>query len=590
MQQKRLLRLSRQGMSLLVLALISITTVQGQINNQPINKSVDDVPVIRGAQTVGGIVIPARVSVDMFNLPEVRAWQPGDPIKVKPPRQQVFPDNVVTTPLPRGFDQDPLLAAQLAAANRGVDGAGIETPILNQDGFVGVGSPSDVIADVGREFYIQVVNVTPVRIFDKLTGVEVLTFELSDLAAGSGTGCGGGSGDPVINFDQLADRWVISEFTGNSICVYVSQETDPTTGNWFVYEFLSASGGLPDYFKIGVWPEAYYTGANESFGGGRANYAYDRINMLAGNPARPTQVMVSAPELGGFLFQLLQPADVDGDTLPPDGAPGIMLRHRDDEVHNTTGIDPAADFIDIYEFDVDFDDPTNTTFTGPFPIPVAEFDSDLCGTFNFNCVDQPGSGIVLDSVAEPIMWRVQYRNFGDQQVMVGSFTIDVDGNDLHGVRWFVMERDGGIVTGNWSIQQEGTLSFGDGIDRWLPSIGMDQSGNILVGHNVIDDTSGIFPGIRYSGRLATDPPGTLPRGEFSLIEGSAANNTGRWGDYATVSVDPDDDCTFYFSTEYNAMPTSSTRFGSFRFDDCGGPSTPQEEEFFLDGFEDLLLP
>ncbi len=552
----------------------------------PQQKSNNEVPVIHGAQTVGGTVIPVRVSVDMYNLPEVDLWQPGDPFRIKPPRQQTPPQSgIVTNPAPRGFDMDPLLEAQLAVAGP-IDGAGIETPILNQDGFAQSGSPSDVIADVGRQFYIQVVNATPVRIFDKTTGVEELTFELSDLAAGSGTGCGAGIGDPVINFDQLADRWVISEFTGNSICFYVSEETDPTTGNWFVYEFISVSGTLPDYFKVGVWPDAYYVGVNDVFMGGRTNYALDRDNMILGNPARPAQVFVSLPELGGFNFQLLQPADLDGTNLPPDGAPGILLRHRDDEVHNTTGIDPTSDFIDYFEFTVDFDTPANSSLAGPFLIPVAEFDSDLCGTFNFNCVDQPGSGVVLDSVAEPIMWRVQYRSFDDQQIMVGSFTVDVDGNDLHGARWFVMQRDPGVATEGWTVQQEGIYALGDTTNRWLPSIGMDQSGNILMGVSATDPVTNVFPSIRYSGRLVDDPPGTLPRGEFSLIEGSAPNSTtGRWGDYASVTVDPDDDCTFYLSTEYNETTVSSTRFGSFRFDACG--DTPLAEEFFEDGFEDL---
>ncbi len=551
-----------------------------------------DVPVIQGAQTVTGVVFPAHVSVDMFNLPAVEPWQPGDPIQVRLPRQVSPPQSgIVTNPAPRGFDQDPLLEAQLAVAGP-IDGGGIEMPILNQDGFSQIGSPSDVIADVGRQYYIQMVNTTPVRIFDKFTGAEVMTFELSDLAVGSGTGCAENRGDPVINFDQLADRWILSEFTLTSICVYVSAETDPTTGNWFVYEFISASDTLPDYFKIGVWPDAYYVGANDEFMGGRTNYAFDRANMLLGMAAREAQVFVSGPELGGFGFQLLQPADLDGTTLPPDGSPGFLLRHRDDEVHNSTGVDPTMDFIDIFEFNVDFDTPANSTFAGPFPIPVAEFDSDLCGTLNFLCVPQPGAGTqILDSVKEPIMWRVQYRNFGDVQRMVGSFTVDVDGNNLHGARWFVMERAGNAVTEGWSIEQEGLYALGDTTHRWLPSLAMDQDGNILMGVSASDPVTDVFPSIRYSGRLASDPPGTLPRGEFSLIEGSAANfvpppNVGRWGDYASVTVDPDDDCTFYLSSEYNETSTSSTRLGSFRFDSCGEVA----EEFFMDGFEGTANP
>lgn len=558
------------------------------LSNVAFSQTMDNqIPVIRGADTVGGMVFPVSISVDMYSLPGVVEWQPGDPARIFPPRQKIVRNDIVPPiPAPRGFGEDPLVEAQRNAGP--VNGGGIETALLNQDGFINTGSPSDIIADVGREYYIQLVNSTSVRIFDKNTGIEELSFTLSDLAVGSGTGCTADRGDPVVVFDQLANRWVFAEFTfGNTMCFYVSQSADPTAGNWFIYEFQSASGQLPDYFKFGVWPDAYYNGANESFLGGRANYAFDRENMIAGNPLRPTQIFSSTPELLGYSFQLLQPADLDGDALPPDGAPGLLLRHRDDEVHNNPpDIDPNSDFIDIFEFLVDFDNSANSTFSGPFPIPVTEFDSDLCGTFNFNCVQQAGGGVILDSVAEPIMWRVQYRNQSDRQVMVGSYTVDVDGNDLHGVRWFVLERDPGVATEGWAVQQEGTYSLGDTTNRWLPSIAMDQSGNIAVGISATDPVTDVFPSVRYSGRLAGDPPGTLPRGEFSLVEGSAPNGGSRWGDYAAMSVDPDDDCTFFFSTQYNETSTASTRLGSFRFNSCG----ELEEEFFLDGFEDLMAP
>jgi hypothetical protein len=551
----------------------------------------DEVPRVQGAMTVGGVVHPVEIHVDMASLPPVAEWQPGDPLPVAMPRSQEGSGQIPPVPAGRGFDDDPLLARQLAAGP--LPGGGIETQLLNQDGFVNTGSPSDIISDVGRQYFIQVVNATPVRIFDKFTGAVDQTFELSNLAAGTGTGCGAGIGDPVINFDQLADRWLISEFTGDSICVYVSQTSDPTTGDWFLYEFQSATNTLPDYFKIGVWPDAYYVGANDVIaapggGNGRTNYAFDRVNMLAGAPARPAQVFVSGPELLGYAFQLLQPADLDGDALPPAGAPGILLRHRDDEVHNNPpDVDPAADFIDVFEIAVDFDTPANSSITGPLPVAVAEFDSDLCGTFNFNCVEQAGSGVILDSVAEPIMWRVQHRIVDGQQLMVGSFTVDVDGNDLHGVRWFILARPDGVASGGWTLQQEGTYALGDSTQRWLPSIAMDRRGNVVVGISVTDPDTGVFPGARYSGRLVSDPPGTLPRGEFSLVEGLQPNSsTSRWGDYASVNVDPDDDCTFYFSTQWNESTVASTRLGAFRFDSC--LSLP--EVFFVDGFEDLPTP
>ena len=288
-------------------------------------------------------------------------------------------------------------------------------------------------------YYIQMINGdTRVLILDKEDGSTVADFALSSLATGSGTGCTSGRGDPIVMFDQGVDngigeprgRWFLTEFTGTSFCVYISETADPTAGNWFLYEFTSASGGLPDYPKWAVWPDAYYIGANENSGSipgsGRTVYAFDRENMLQGLTTRPAQVF-EVPPLAGFGFQMVQPADWDGQLPPPEGAPGYFLRHRDDEVHNAGTSDPAQDFLEIWEFSVDWDDPNSSTFTGPTNIGVQDFESELCGLTAFACVPQPGSGTQLDPLREPMMWRAQYRNFGDRQTIVGSWVTDVVG-------------------------------------------------------------------------------------------------------------------------------------------------------------------
>lgn len=547
----------------------------------------DQYQVNRGAQTFGEAVEPAIVFVDMDNQPETEPWQPGDP-RIEFPRQTIVPDGwVPPDSSPRQFDLDPLVERARTGAPQDT---GLETLIFSVPGNPGNGAqPPDTNGDVGLQFYLQAINGETVVVLDKTDGSLQLTLDLEVLAQGSGTSCTNLRSDPVVFFDQFANdnegRWVITEFTpagASSICFFISQTPDPTAGSWFIYEFSAVNPNfVPDYIKPGVWSDMYYAGANETLGGGRSNYAFDRSNMLVGATARAPQLFES-PTLNGYFFQLLLPADADGNTMPPKGAPGVLLRKRDDEAHTNDGDsdDPINDFIDYWEMSIDFDDEANSTFSGPISVAITDFDADLCGLTNFNCVPQV-SGPILDSVAETLMWRVQYRRFADRQIMTSSFVVDVDGNDLHGVRWFVLERPSNTTTGNWTLADEGTQSL-DNINRWMSSIAMDQSGNLAMAYSVSDNVS-IYPGIRYAGRLSTDTPGALPQGEFTLIDGVDSNNGGRWGDYSSMSVDPVDDCTFYFTSMYNPAANWETRVAAFRFNSC---DISLEEVFYEDGFED----
>ena len=550
--------------------------------------AASDPVTLRGATLYDNGVIPAHISVDMSKLKPTPDWKPGDPIKEIPQRKGVPRDFVAPIPA-----RQPDAPSQLRALQNRMPelsgGRAFDTPSINQDGqgFSSV-NPPDTIGDVGNEYFIQMINGssgTGVLILDKTDGAPAdlgpgssNPFLLQSLAAGSGTGCTLGSGDPILMFDETVDnglgeapgRWFLTEFTGNSFCVYISQTADPTTGDWFLYEFLSASGGLPDYPKWGVWPDAYYIGANERAasipGPGVTVYAFDRENMLQGLTTRPAQIF-EVPELAGFGFQMLQPADWDGRQAPPPGAPGLFFRHRDDEVHNPGSSDPAQDFLEIWEFSVDWDNSGNSTVSGPTDIGVEDFESELCGLNAFECVPQPGTTTGLDPLREPVMWRVQYRNFGSHQTLVGTWVTDVVGGaaDLHGVRWAELRNTGG----GWNLFQEGLVSP-DSVNRWMSSIAMDGTGNIALGYNVSDGTE-TFPGLRYTGRLISDTSDTMPRGEVTLVEGSGSNASIRYGDYSALTVDPVDECTFWFTGEYNTGPQWSTRIGSFRFDACGEP-------------------
>src|SRR5256885_4508432 len=204
----------------------------------------------------------------------------------------------------------------------------------------------------------------------------------------------------------ISSRWLMSEFAsrGNHLCVYVSRTSDPLGGGWFGYDFGTAE--FPDYPKYAVWPDAYYVSTNES---APAVYALDRGRMIAGLPAGYQRF--TAPSLGGFGFQALTPADLDGSTPPPAGAPALFLRHRDDELHDPGANDPTRDFLEVWALHADFGSPASSTFTLAATIPVAEFDSELCAASPISsCFPEPAGGTPLDPIREVVMWRVQYRN------------------------------------------------------------------------------------------------------------------------------------------------------------------------------------
>jgi hypothetical protein len=463
---------------------------------------------------------------------------------------------------------DPLLAVQAGAPAAG--GNGFLTPIVNiaGQGYTNL-NPPDTVGDVGLNHYVQMINHgsgSSVTIYDKSGNLVSGPTILDNLGSGN---CANGLGDPVALYDQLADRWLLSEFSsgGNRLCVYISDGPNPVTSSWFAYNFQAPT--FPDYPKYGVWHDAYYISTNEN---SPAAYALDRTKMLAGLPAASQRFV--ATDLAGFGFQALTPSDVDGDTAPPAGAPNYFMRHRDDEAHNPGSNNPNKDYLEIWAFDVDFAAPANSTFQKIADIAIAEIDSGLCGFFSFSCIAQPGTSVRLDPLREVIMFRLAYRNFGTHEVLVGNLATDVDGSDHAGVRWFELRKVG---AGVWTLFQEGTFAP-DQHSRWMGAIAMDGDGNIAVGYNFGSSTE--HPSIRYAGRLSTDPPGTLPINEGILADGTASNSSNRYGDYSAMSVDPADDCTFWFTGEWNTASQWSTRIGSFKFDECGGGPAPAYWHFF----------
>jgi hypothetical protein len=434
-----------------------------------------------------------------------------------------------------------------------------KTPVLNQLlNFNGIGntnvSPPDPSGEAGQDYYIQAVNGASgarFRIFDKATGNPVgAAANFSTLGT-----LGSGYGDPIVIYDAMADRWVLSEFSanGNKMNFYVSQ-TSAANGAYWGYQFTTPN--FPDYPKMSVWPTGYFFTSNE---GAPPLYALDREKMLLGQPA--TMQRFTVPAMAGFGFQALTPVDFDGTNLPPAGAPAYFARHRDDEAHNPGNNNTANDFIEIYSLNVNFTTPTASTLSAVLKIPVSEFDSDLCGLTSFSCITQQGSNTKLDPLREVLMYKVQYRNFGSHETMLMCLTTDVNGNNRAGIRWIELRKSGAA---NWSLYQEGTFAPNDNLSRWMGSIAMDKFGNIALAYSIAGSSK--YPSLRYTGRSDCDPLGqmTLPEQEFAA--GTAAANNNRWGDYHHMSVDPSDDRTFWFTGMFSPAANWSTKIVSFQFE------------------------
>ena len=424
---------------------------------------------------------------------------------------------------------------------------------LNFDGVSANGSaPPDTNGSVGTTQFVQMTNVE-FAVYDKTSGTLLMgPAQIHTIWTSFGGDCANGDGgDPVVVFDKAAQRWVVSQLSGSyaSWCMAVSQTSD-ATGSYYRYAFSSGSN-LADYPKLGVWPDAYYWSSNTFRNGsifiGAQVCAFDRANMLSGGAANAICFQENSSVAS------LLPADLDGNTAPPAGEPNLYL-----ELYDTT-------HLGLFKFHVDFTNPPNSTFTGPTTISVASF-SEACG--GGTCIPQLGTSQQLDSLGDRLMFRNAYRNLnGTEYLVVGH---SVTAGSSVGARWYQIRNPNGSP----AVAQQGTFAP-DSTYRWMGSIAMDQGGDIALGYSA--SSSSIHPAVRYTGRIPSDPAGTM-ESEDSIIEGTGSQTGGlnRWGDYSSISIDPADDCTFWYTNEYistNGSFNWNTRIGSFKFTSCGS-TTP----------------
>ncbi len=522
----------------------------------------------------------APVSVNFHGLDTVRTLRER---LVFPKVQNAQSDDTRDpTPVPT----EPLANLSMPVPSTSFEGVNNVSGILPPDtqGDIGYDSATDT------KYYVQWVNLA-FQIWD-VTNPSAPTSVYGPAAgntlwAGTGTICAANNdGDPITQFDHLANRWMMSQFAldfPNNFhqCIAVSTSADPT-GEWYLYDFKTSSSLMNDYPKFGVWPDGYYMTVNQFNGGsegweGAGVAVFERSAMLVGSPSsRMIYLDLGAETLdyGGIL-----PSDLDG-PAPASGTPNYFVEWDD-----STWLGDPTDTLRIWEFHTNWAVPANSTFglnanyDPNYTIATQNVDPDLCN-YSRNCIPQPG-GTALDAISDRLMYRLQYRDFGTYQTLLGNHTVDTNGANRAGIHWFELRNNGA----GFSMYQQNVFNP-DTDHRWMGSAAMDSSGDIALGYSVSSSTTS--PSVRYAGRLATDPINSLPQTEASLVVGAGyqSHSSGRWGDYSMMAVDPYDGCTFWYTQEYYAAASTAdwrTRIGSFKFPSCTSEQTGEIAGIVSDG-------
>jgi hypothetical protein len=496
-----------------------------------------------------------------------------------------YPETPVGPPSPE--NKVPIIAAApMPSPIRNFDGLSRTEAVTG--GIAGAGFPPDTNGDVGLNHYIISVN-DAYGIYDKITGARLAAFTENSLFSGGPTGtlCDTNSfGDPVVVYDQLADRWILTNFAfiANGAtglwnpplyqCFAVSKTSNPVTGGWWLYAVQMdqapvPSNTLPDYGKFGNWNDGcLYMGAN-GFSGSTGGFVGDIFASFSKSDMEsgvPLTAAIGFSNLGSSLF----PSNLLGKQaaqLPPAGTPNYFVRNSSTASFQVRTFTPGVNC------------------GGGGTMSAATTVSHASGpTAGQNVVPQPNDSThALDSLSDRIMQKVQYRKVGSAESLWAIHTVQPSGAPT-APQWAQINVTGGTIT-TTPVQQQ-IFAPDASLYRWMASVAADSQGNMAIGYATSNGASPNFPSIAYAGRLVGDPLNQLPQTETQLIAGggSQVNNCGsgpchRWGDYSSMSIDPSDDCTFWYTQEYYDTQTSGnsgnwhTRIGSFKFATCGACST-----------------
>jgi len=507
-------------------------------------------------------VVPHVINVDLRTLEPAPVWKPGDPIEVVPEQME---SNLPTERI-EGWIDPVLQPSPELSEGPSFTGMIVVTAEAHPPGN---SNPPDTVGAVGPNHYISMVNASRFAIWDKSGGNLVPPTLVRTLWTGGASPCQDGDGDPIVEYDNIADRWMLQEFdlTGNTFCIYISQGPNPVTDGWFAYSFSAPS--FPDYPQYGIWPDAYYVGTFESPNLGI--YAFDRANMLAGMPA--TFQRFAIPRLNGSASRVTRilPANLDG-VVPPAGAnpPNPFVR----SVHSTQDSTDPRSRLELWEYHVDWATPGNSTFTLEQEIIPAAFALLPCSPGTRDCVPQPGTANLIDALFNRLLRSLSYRVLPDgREAMVVNQVVAVGGG-VGGVRWYEISKDPLPEGAGWTLRQDSTYSP-DSTYRFMGSATMNAAGDIALAYSASSTTD--FPSIRATARFEADPLNTMTMDELTIVPGVASLTTSqRWGDYTALGADPADDKTFWFTNQIlTSTSQRSVWIGAFRI----------EPPLFADGFE-----
>jgi len=521
--------------TLLILSMLVLSTVLFA-QEKPVS------PAFIGVGVYHGLSQPLRdlpaLTQDEYEKMELDAMKPRN----EDMRERQYP--YAATALPRG--NDPVWQMEMGKTSA------LKAALVSFDGQNSPYFPPDANGASGPNHFMQTIN-TVYAIYSKTGNLMAGPSNLNLLFSGV-TGATCNDGDPVVLYDEQAARWLVVEFSicgANDYMLFAVSQTNDPTGSWHRYSF--DVDDMPDYEKIGIWQDGYYMGTNNGGAGKKDIYVVERTKMLSGltaqmvgfdNPWRPTTI-------DGFMC--VPPVDNDG-PFAPAGSPGLFITINDDAIAGGT------DQLWIYALTVNWTSPTSSTFTRIQQLAVPAFNSNFGA--NWDNIKQQGTTRELDAIPQVIMNAPQYRNFGTYQTLVCCHTVDVDNTDHGGVRWYELRK----TTGTWSLRQSGTYAP-DAHSRWMGSIRLNGQNEIGLGYSV--SSTSLYPGIRYTGQSATAyaaGAGILDLAEQTVVTGAYSQTSyNRWGDYAGISVDPTDDKTFWFTTEYiGASQARKTRVCSFQ--------------------------